>query len=146
MWKEKRWLQGLFDHHFYYNSPEKSYYAPVLHWFCVVIGFDHGSRQVKREPVDLITVDYDIILRYRIPPVLYIIEEKNLHKHSCLLVKLPIFLILRKVLVGRNYYTLFLFIGIWKELKGKASSITVNFFLTAQVPLNETFGWELATW
>ena len=26
--------------------------------------FDRGSRQVKRDPVDLVTVDYDVTLRY----------------------------------------------------------------------------------
>ena len=28
--------------------------------------FDRGSRQVKRDPVDLVTGDYDITLRWRI--------------------------------------------------------------------------------
>ena len=28
--------------------------------------FDHGSRQVKRDSVDLVTEDYDITLRWRI--------------------------------------------------------------------------------
>ena len=29
--------------------------------------FDRGSREVKRDPVDLVTEDYDITLRRRIP-------------------------------------------------------------------------------
>ena len=33
-------------------------YAPVLHWFCVVIGLI--VVQDKRDPVDLVTEDYDI--------------------------------------------------------------------------------------
>ena len=33
--------------------------------------FDRGSRQVKRDQVDLLTVDYDMTLRWRIYGALY---------------------------------------------------------------------------
>ena len=33
--------------------------------------FNCGSRQVKLDPVDLVTVDYDITLRWQIPPPIF---------------------------------------------------------------------------
>ena len=35
--------------------------------------FDRGSRQVKRDPVDLVTEDYDITLRWRIPKTFWLL-------------------------------------------------------------------------
>ena len=39
--------------------------------------FDRGSRQVKRDQVDLLTVDYDITLCWRIPKKIYHLKEVN---------------------------------------------------------------------
>ena len=42
-----------------YSSNWFTLHAPVIHWFCVVIGSIVVQDRLKREPVDLVTEDYD---------------------------------------------------------------------------------------